>query len=1061
MKIYMTCNKKRILSVLMALLFLLIPFNYQEKTSAIAAQKTSPNISSKGINETFNDNKINGWKNNNAYKLTEAYGALKIDINKIVSPYAMLSYAFSSRDLSTNPYLSLKIKVIKDMTLNIGVNDSAGNSQMGDDALTYELITSKYYSVYTFNLKSFTSINLKKITSIDFYFDFATTDCITTAYFEDLRIGKDAVVSPSITTIPEQQTYINAPEQTVYFRGVKDATNGKHTIRISARSLNTQLISRPTIIYKPNESTGILKYKVVPNKFGRSSIIVNTSAAGDPSANEMKFDVLVEKNLAPRIEKIQNQLAQAGLKYTIKLKNIDDGNPNARQSISITATSSNPQLIPNPQIVYKSDDQYGFLNYQPILGKTGKATITLNLKDNGGTVANGVNTKSISFDVNVLKQVNKPPTIAQADNVFLTEGDGIKTLDINLTNISSGDATTTQAVSLKVKSSNTRLIPDPELDYVSGASTGKLTITPVKGETGKTDITVTVLDNGGTLENNGNVATVMTFEVDVKPNPVVITENPQVTMDAVHTLSIAENSEAQKITLSGISNGNGDINNVVLTGKCSDDTLISKLSVSKVSNGFATLMLTPVENKIGNANITITASMPGSKSMDFNFDIEVLKVDDKNTARVTLNVNNVKQEMDGFGAYMYTPDGNYSKETVRDLIKYSNDIGLTIARIGIIPIDFEPTNDNSNPNVTNYSAYNKNALSFSLINQLKAKTGIKKFILSIWSPPGWMKANKGRNYYDVGLPNSNSLMPCYYEEYAEYLIALIKTFKNMTGSDLYAISLQNEPYFNEPYPSAILTPTACAEVLSILIPKIKKEGLTTKIYLPEILSSENGVEDFLTSLSKYPEAMKYVDIVGTHNYDLDGIKVGGPAANTWNKIYIAAQKYHPMKTWMTETSGHANTCDGAMELAGHMYTALNDGNVSAWVWWGFIDQKSSEVYSLVADGIPEGKYYVSKQFYKFIRPGAQRIEAKSSDENVLSLAFKNRKTKRLTVVLINSSNVPKRVSVSSNSMPNVFEKYESLNNRYFVKCKDITNGTVVLQPYSITTLDGGINPLIN
>jgi len=158
---------------------------------------------------------------------------------------------------------------------------------------------------------------------------------------------------------------------------------------------------------------------------------------------------------------------------------------------------------------------------------------------------------------------------------------------------------------------------------------------------------------------------------------------------------------------------------------------------------------------------------------------------------------------------------------------------------------------------------------------------------------------------------------------------------------------------------------------------------------------------------------------------------------------------------MTETSGHANTWDGALELAGNIYNALGYGNASAWVYWSFAVNKESEVFGLVVDNQPTSKFYVSKQYYKFIRPGAIRIDIFSSDEQVPCLAFKHNEDRTLTLVMINKSSDPKSVQVGGSGLPVSFDSYTTAENRNFTMGEKIGRGGVVLLPASsITTLVG-------
>src|SRR5437899_6711712 len=76
---------------------------------------------------------------------------------------------------------------------------------------------------------------------------------------------------------------------------------------------------------------------------------------------------------------------------TVFLSGISPGPSNeSTQTVVITATSSNPSLIPNPSVNYTNPSTTGALTFSPLTNQFGSATITVVLKDNGGTANGGV-----------------------------------------------------------------------------------------------------------------------------------------------------------------------------------------------------------------------------------------------------------------------------------------------------------------------------------------------------------------------------------------------------------------------------------------------------------------------------------------------------------------------------------------------------------------------------------------------------------------------------------------------------------------------------------------------
>lgn len=364
--------------------------------------------------------------------------------------------------------------------------------------------------------------------------------------------------------------------------------------------------------------------------------------------------------------------------------------------------------------------------------------------------------------------------------------------------------------------------------------------------------------------------------------------------------------------------------------------------------------------------------------------------------QVTVDRSQRFQTMDGFGAFFGSGIWSTPKQDLA--LPFVQDLGISVARFGVIDDDFEPRNDNANPYVTDLSAFNSAALPLDWMRRLKQETTIDKYILTIWSPPAWMKKNRSLASTDTA--GDNFLEERYFEEYAEYLSALVRIVKEQTGIDLYAISLQNEPQFNQPYPSGLLPGDRMAQALKVVAARFAAEGIETRLFMPEALPQQKGLQEYVRQLDLVPEASRHTDIIAIHNYDTDGIHVGGAGAKDWADLYGWANAARPRQVWMTETSGHPDNWTGARLLFGNLYNALVYGNASAWVWWSLSATGGDAQFGLVVDNQPTARYAISRHFYQAARPGAVRV-ATVSDEEILSVAFEN-PDGTLAVVLYNT-----------------------------------------------------------
>ncbi|MDB6035540.1 MAG: hypothetical protein JWM16_5878, partial [Verrucomicrobiales bacterium] len=195
--------------------------------------------------------------------------------------------------------------------------------------------------------------------------------------------------------------------------------SGSQTIVVSAVSSNPALIPTPTIQYVSPNAGGTLQFSPATNANG-SAIITVTVDNGATSNNVVSrsFNVIVNAvNDAPKLDVISNLtlVANAGAR-TIPLTGIGTGASNESQVLTVTATSDNPGLMPNPTVNYSSPNQTGSIVLQPALNQNGIATITVTVRDNGGVANSGVDSISRTFTVRVGDDGMPRLRIAQAGN---------------------------------------------------------------------------------------------------------------------------------------------------------------------------------------------------------------------------------------------------------------------------------------------------------------------------------------------------------------------------------------------------------------------------------------------------------------------------------------------------------------------------------------------------------------------------------------------------------------------------------------------------------------------
>lgn len=286
--------------------------------------------------------------------------------------------------------------------------------------------------------------------------------------------------------------------------------------------------------------------------------------------------------------------------------------------------------------------------------------------------------------------------------------------------------------------------------------------------------------------------------------------------------------------------------------------------------------------------------------------------------------------------------------------------------------------------------------------------GVKTFMATPWSAPAWMKRNDSVTG-GTG-DTTNYLLPKYYHAYAVYLANFVNGYAKHFHIHFSAISVQNEPNMNVTYASMIWTPQEFATFIqNDLGPVFKAKHVTAKVMMPE--QSFWG-EQYANPTLKDPKASAVVSIVAAHDY--------GPQPIV--PLTLAEQEHK--QVWMTEASTFSPddpSIQNGLKWAVTIDQFLVDAHVNEWnYWWLAANSGDNEgLISLTPSGITVNKrLYTMGNFSRFVRPGYRRISATKTPAPGINLAaFKDPKSGRLVVVLINDTESPATVPVRLNPTP--------------------------------------------
>jgi hypothetical protein len=321
--------------------------------------------------------------------------------------------------------------------------------------------------------------------------------------------------------------------KTVSLSGVTSGNSSEiQPLVLTALSSNPLLIPLPVIFYLSPNTTGALSFTPLVNAWGTATVTVTVND-GQLLNNLVSKSFTVIVNNPPTLNPLSNlAINQDASMQTLSLTGISSGAANETQTLQITATSSNPALIPTPSIFYASPNPSGALTFKPAVGQAGSATISVTVND--GQAGNNTIVRTFTVTVNPVA-TNIAPTLNALGNFVIAQNSA--TISVPLSGITSGSSSEVQPLTVTATSSNPTVIPNPTISYASPNATGTLSFAPVANTSGTATITVTVSD-GQSL--NGTAS--RTF---------VVTVNNPPTLNPLSNLSISQDAPMQTVFARG------------------------------------------------------------------------------------------------------------------------------------------------------------------------------------------------------------------------------------------------------------------------------------------------------------------------------------------------------------------------------------------------------------------------------------------------------------------------------------------------------------------------------
>ncbi len=434
------------------------------------------------------------------YGLSQSDGVLRVAASKNSGWESFSRDLPGYYDLTSSPYLNLDVKGSKPFYLHAYLVDAEGNTAMRQLRI---LQTDKFVTA-SFDFSDADELKLDRITGLIFAFNGTALTFEGDAWFDNLKLGAAASNMAYMAAVPNRSIYLNAGSQELT---ITDITNAEG-IDVSSQGV----VLENTALSEITNGMATLTFDMITDAVGSDTVTLTATAKSGYADYTETFVVNVEENMAPVMDPVEDLREPVGVEVGTRLTGIDDGNPSSEQTIYISAESSDPDVIPQDIAVEYNGGPYANLVYTPV--GTGVAEITVTISDDGGWEDD---TATVSFQVEVFESINYPPTIQLVDKQSVFNDEGEVTLE--LTGISDGDDGS-QTLTITAESSQETIIPNPLQVVYSGGETADLKFTPDEAHTGTSTITVKIVDDGGTADNNGNDSVTIAFEVDTRTAPL-------------------------------------------------------------------------------------------------------------------------------------------------------------------------------------------------------------------------------------------------------------------------------------------------------------------------------------------------------------------------------------------------------------------------------------------------------------------------------------------------------------------------------------------------------------
>ncbi|MFA5911138.1 MAG: N,N-dimethylformamidase beta subunit family domain-containing protein [Vicinamibacterales bacterium] len=340
-----------------------------------------------------------------------------------------------------------------------------------------------------------------------------------------------------------------------------------------------------------------VSYTPAANYFGSDSFTYTISDGHGGSATGTVAMTVVPVNDVPSFQLNSDQTVpeDAGPQTVNGLGSAMNAGPanESGQTMAFVVTNTNTALF----AVQPAVSAGGVLTYTPAADANGLATVTVQLRDDGGTLNGGLDTSAAQTFTISVTGVNDAPSFTKGADQTLFEDTGAQTVAGWAAAISAGPADEAgQVLTFNVGNDNNALfVVQPAV-----SANGTLTYDPAPNAVGVATVTVSLSDNGGIATGGANTSAPQTFAITLN----LVNDAPSFTKGTDQT--VLEDSAAATVAnwATGISAGPADeagqTMNFIVTN--SNNALFS---VQPSVSAAGTLTYTAAANANGSATVTV------------------------------------------------------------------------------------------------------------------------------------------------------------------------------------------------------------------------------------------------------------------------------------------------------------------------------------------------------------------------------------------------------------------------------------------------------------------------